>query len=410
MEQALIKNRDFIIVGQQPWDIEIGSNCKNIALELSKHNRVLYVNPPLDRATKYRKHNEESVIKRLKMISGEAENLIQINPNLWNLYPDCILESINWIKSHFFFDTFNRWNNARYAKSIQKITAQLGFKQCILFNDNDIFRSLYLIDFLRPKTSIYYSRDYMLGVDYWKYHGKIFEPEIIKKNDLCVSNSTYLTEYCKKYNPKAYFIGQGCELELYQSVPKILPEGFPNNGKPMIGYSGVLWSLRLDLEILLHMAKSKPEWNIVLIGPEDDDFKHSELHQLDNVYFMGLKEASALPVLLNAMDVCINPQQINETTIGNYPRKIDEYLALGKPVVAVKTPAMEMFKEHTYLADNQDDFLTKITNALAEDNQQKQQARIQFALSHSWENCIQKMYTAIQTSESNLQCAESNLS
>lgn len=399
MGQAIIKNRDFIIVGQQPWDIEIGSNCKNIALELSKNNRVLYVNPPLDRITQYRDRHDEKVIKRLKIIRGEEENLIQINENLWNFYPDCILESINWIKNHFIFDTINRWNNARYARSIQKAIDQFGLKDYILFNDNDIFRCLYLIDFLQPKTSIYYSRDYMLGVNYWKFHGKVFEPEIIKKNDLCVSNSAYLTEYCKKYNSQSYFIGQGCELELYQSVPKILPEEFPDNGKPMIGYSGVLWRLRLDLEILLYVARTKPEWNIILIGPEDDHFQNSELHCLENVYFLGLKEASALPAFINAMDVCINPQLINETTIGNYPRKIDEYLALGKPVVAVKTPAMEMFAAHSYLAENKTDFLEKIMMALAEDNLQKQNERIALAQSHSWENCVQNLYKAIRTSK-----------
>ncbi|RYE31336.1 MAG: glycosyltransferase family 1 protein [Sphingobacteriaceae bacterium] len=397
----IIKN-DFIIVGQQPWDVEIGSNCKNIALEISKNNRVLYVNPPLDRATQFRDRHSEKVIKRLKMIRGDEQNLLQINPNLWNLYPDCTLESINWIKNHFLFDTFNRWNNARYARSIQKVITQLGFEDFILFNDNDIFRSLYLIEFLRPATSIYYSRDYMLGVDYWKYHGKKFEPEIIRKNDLCVSNSSYLTEYCKQYNPQSYFIGQGCDLKLYQSVPEIFPPELPDNGKPNIGYSGVLWSLRLDMELLLYVAKSKPEWNIILIGPEDDEFEHSELHHLENVYFTGLKEASELPVFIQAMDVCINPQQINETTIGNYPRKIDEYLALGKPVVAVKTPAMEMFKNHTYLANNQTEFLQNIKIALAENNLQKQNERIQFAQSHSWENCIQKLYDAVQTSHSKI--------
>jgi len=395
MKSQLLTNQNFIIVGQQAWDVEIGSNCKNIALELSKNNRVLYVNPPLDRITKYRGRNDQRVIKRIKMLQDDENNLISINPNLWNLYPDCTLESINWIKNDFLFDTFNRWNNAKYAKSIRKMIALLGFEDFILFNDNDIFRSLYLIDFLQPKTSIYYSRDYMLGVDYWKHHGKVYEPVIIQKNDLCLSNSVYLTEYCKNYNPKSYFIGQGCELELYQNVPDIKAAGLPENNQPMIGYSGVLWSLRLDIEILLHIAKTRPDWNIILIGPEDEDFKNSELHLLENVYFMGLKEASDLPVYLNLMDVCINPQLVNETTIGNYPRKIDEYLALGKPVVAVKTPAMQMFASHTYLAESKEDFLNKIELALTQNDTIKQQERVAFAQSHSWANCIQKMYDAI---------------
>ena len=36
----MIKNRDIVVFGIQAWDIEIGSNCKNIALEFAKNNRV----------------------------------------------------------------------------------------------------------------------------------------------------------------------------------------------------------------------------------------------------------------------------------------------------------------------------------------------------------------------------------
>ena len=38
---------EFIVTGLQSWDIDIGSNSKNIALELAKEHRVLYVNRAL---------------------------------------------------------------------------------------------------------------------------------------------------------------------------------------------------------------------------------------------------------------------------------------------------------------------------------------------------------------------------
>ena len=41
---------DIIIVGLQPWDIPLGSNCVDIAKVLSSFCRVLYVN----RATDFR--------------------------------------------------------------------------------------------------------------------------------------------------------------------------------------------------------------------------------------------------------------------------------------------------------------------------------------------------------------------
>src|SRR6187551_226621 len=101
--EPIIKNRDIIVVGQQPWDVEIGSNCKNIALEFSRYNRVLYVNSPLDRISKLKNAADPKIKQRIDVINGRTESLLEIKKNLWNLYPDEIIESINWIKSDFFY-------------------------------------------------------------------------------------------------------------------------------------------------------------------------------------------------------------------------------------------------------------------------------------------------------------------
>ena len=132
----MIKNRDIVVVGIQAWDIEIGSNCKNIAQELSKNNRVLYVNYPLDRITKFRHIKSERVIKRVQILKRGQSEVLEISPNLWNLYPATLLESINWISHPGLFDFFNYINNKRYAKQIQHAIDQLGLKDIILFNDS----------------------------------------------------------------------------------------------------------------------------------------------------------------------------------------------------------------------------------------------------------------------------------
>ena len=159
----MLKNKDIIIVGQQPWDTEIGSNCKDIALELSKHNRVLYVNSALDRITKYKGKNDPKIQKRLQVIKGKEEGLIQISENLYNLYPDCLTESINWIRPTTIFDRFNRTNNKKFAASILKGIKEIGFRNFFLFNDNDMFRSFYLKELLKPTLSIYYYIVFSLG-------------------------------------------------------------------------------------------------------------------------------------------------------------------------------------------------------------------------------------------------------
>lgn len=395
----IIQNRDIIIVGQQPWDVEIGSNCKNIALEFSKHNRVLYVNSPLDRITLLRSRKDPKVQKRINVIRGNSDSLTKIGENLWNYYPDKMIESINWIKNQSLFDRLNKYNNRIFANAIKRAAEKLGFSNVILFNDNDIFRSFYLKDFLQPAKSVYYSRDYLLAVDYWKTHGEILEPQIIAKSDVCVANSPYLSDYCRRNNPHSYYVGQGCELDMFASYnSRIKPSDIQYLGTPLIGYVGALQSLRLDIELLQYIATQKRDWMLVLVGPEDEQFKESPLHKMDNVFFAGPKPPEQLPAYIHAFDVCLNPQLVNEVTIGNYPRKIDEYLAMGKPVVATRTEGMRIFEKHTYLGNTKEDYIQLIQQALKEDCISLQQQRKAFAQQHTWENSVKEIYNAINNS------------
>ena len=80
--------RDFIITSLQTWDIEIGSTIKNTALEISKQNRVLYINTPMDISIRLRGNRQSpSYIRRMAVIKGETSPLRQINANMWVL--DC---------------------------------------------------------------------------------------------------------------------------------------------------------------------------------------------------------------------------------------------------------------------------------------------------------------------------------
>jgi teichuronic acid biosynthesis glycosyltransferase TuaH len=384
-------NLDIIIIGQQPWDTEIGSNCKNIALELSKTNRVLYINSPLDRISLLKNSKDSKVQKRINIIKQKENGLVKIKDQLWNYYPDCMVESINWIKFLSIFRILNKRNNRKLATSIKKALNDLNFQNFILFNDNEMFKAFYLQEYLNPVLSIYYSRDYMIGVDYWKKHGKILEPELISKSDICFANSEYLAAYCHKNNPNSFNVGQGCDIESFKNVGDKIPEELKGFKEPIIGYVGALSSSRLDIEVIEHIANQYPSYKIVLVGPEDESFKSSKLHHIENIMFLGQREVDQLPMYINAFDVCINPQIVNAITRGNYPRKIDEYLALGKPVVATKTETMEFFKDFVYLANTKEEYITFIEKAIKQNKEQLQSARKNFAFSHTWENSVQSM-------------------
>ncbi len=392
-----MKDRDIVIVALQSWDFEIGSNARNIAKEFAKSNRVLYVNPPLDRITRYRKRKDEKTQRFLKVIHHKDSGLRQVEDNIWNLTPDFLAESINWTRSSFLYDFLNRRNNSRFARSINGAAKKLGFQNIILFNDNYMFGGFFLKEMLKPSIYCYYIRDYLIVQPYFAKHGKRLEPKLIRSSDVIVANSTYLADYGSQYNKKSFYVGQGCEVDMFdEALIKERPADLNNIKSPIIGYVGNLTSQRLDIPLLVEIATKKPEWNIVLVGPEDNAFKASKLHELKNVFFPGKKRPEELPAYVRYFDVCINPQAINQLTIGNYPRKIDEYLAMGKPTVATNTRAMEIFAKETYLASTPAEYIEQITKALAENDAALKHQRIVTARSHTWENSVQEIYAALK--------------
>ncbi len=312
------------------------------------------------------------------------------------MYPVNLIESINWLPVTGIFSLVNRINNKRFASDIKKAISQLGFSNCILFNDNDIYNGFYLKELLQPSLYIYYMRDFLQGYAFWKKHSSVLEPLLIKKADLVVTNSLYYKDYSLQFNSNTRDIGQGCKLDLFNPENENpIPETMKKITKPVIGYTGALDSSRLDLSIIKTIANSDPEWQIVMVGPEDETFLQSDLHKCSNIHFLGRQPITALPAFISSFDVCINPQKVNPITSGNYPLKIDEYLAMGKPVVATYTKAMELFSNHVYLAKTPDEYPKLLKNALIQSSEKSQKA-IKFAQSHTWENSVSNLYRAIQ--------------
>lgn len=394
--RALVKGRDIVIIGLQPWYYEIGSNCKNIATHFAKNNRVLYVNLPINRKTFLSSAKNPGIQQHCDVINGKGEKIRPVMENMWEFYPTSIVESINGIPFSKIFMAINYFNNRRFARNIRQAVKILGFKDIILFNDNDIYNGYHLKEMLRPAAYIYYCRDFLQGYDYWKKHVSVLEPKLIRKADAATANSLFYAEYCATHNPRSFYIGQGCNFDLF-NTDRIRPKPIELSGlsSPVIGYVGAIDSARLDEKILECIARERPQWNIVMVGPEDDLFKASRLHEYPNIHFTGRKPLQELPDFVEHFDVCINPQLINIITKGNYPLKIDEYLAMGKPVVATRTRTMELFEDHTYLADTPEQYTGLIEKALAENDPRLVAERIRFALSHTWENSMQELYSVI---------------
>lgn len=389
---------DVIITSLQTWDIEIGSTIKNTALEMSKQNRVLYVNTPMDYSNYLRGNKKSpSYVRRMAVIKG-ASPVRQLNENMWILDCPFILPSINLLPTGLF-NLFNKMNNQRISQWVVKQAASLGFKDYIHLIDTDIYRSRYLKEYIKPAVSIYYRRDYIIGEAYWRKHGTRLEPELAASADIVLANSTRFAAELQVYNPNTYPIETGVNLELYKASRNYeTPADIKNIPHAIVGYMGTVNSTRLDGDLLYEIIEQRPQYSFVFIGPEDDGFRQHRIHTLKNVFFLGQKRVDELPAYITTYNVCINPQIVNDITDGNYPLKIDEYLAMGKPTVATSTHTMrDIFADYTHLATNLEEWLSAIDQAVSEsDNEELAQKRVAFAETHSWGHSVKKIYAIIE--------------
>jgi glycosyltransferase involved in cell wall biosynthesis len=114
------------------------------------------------------------------------------------------------------------------------------------------------------------------------------------------------------------------------------------------------------------MSRARPRWSWVLVGPVQTSPR--ELRRIPNVYLAGPKAHDELPDYIRGFDVGIVPYLSDDYTATVVPTKINEYLAIGKPVVSTNLPEVSRFNsEHGVIITSPNrpaDFVASIERAL----------------------------------------------
>jgi len=135
-------------------------------------------------------------------------------------------------------------------------------------------------------------------------------------------------------------------------------------GGPIAGYYGALaqW---FDYALLERLARARPEWGFVLIGPDyDGSLKGRALLRLPNVFWLGVRKYTSLPGYLACFDVATIPFLINDITLATSPLKLYEYFAGGRPVVTSAMPEC-MAYEPVLVADGVEEWSAALDRARA---------------------------------------------
>ncbi len=233
---------------------------------------------------------------------------------------------------------------------------------------------------------------------------RLREERLCRCADLVFCTSRALYERRRGYNPEnTYLVHNVGDAEHFNAaldeelpIPPELAE-LRERG-PVIGFVGAISDYKLDLELVLEVARARPDWQIALIGPvgmADPGTDVAAAQEAPNVHLLGYRAYADLPAYIKGFDVATIPYRISHHTEAVFPIKFFEFLATGKPVVITPLPALEDYWGKVEVASSADAFVEACAKALAEDGDEARDARLALAAQNSWPKRIGEMMRLI---------------
>ena len=225
------------------------------------------------------------------------------------------------------------------------------------------------------------------------------EERLFRDADLVFVTSEKLRERAARYNDRVHLLPSGVSLEAFGAARQragAAPDDVARLPRPVIGYVGGIHQW-VDQDLIATVATRMPEASIVLVGPAQVDV--SRLQALGNVHLLGQRSHAEVPGYIQAFDVGLVPYRMTEYTANVYPAKMNEYLAMGKPVVATDLPEVRRFiRDHgnvVSVAEGADQFCAAIRAAVEPSSAEAVARRIQVAEANGWNGRLQAMSTLI---------------
>lgn len=334
-----------------------------------------------------------AAIRHTTIAQGFIENGHQLNFFVLSAQP--------WEKNEINYKgvVIKSLNNYHGSNKIKKIYYYLkaihdARKQIIAINNSFKIDGIvvFSLDVVAINVLILLARKIKIKI----FHERTELPYIVGKGSSLVSTYSY-NYYIKTLIPKFdgifvisdklrdYFISYNRNIEKILTV--VNTAFFKSTNPrlytfPYIAYCGNLGNDKDGITILIEsFAKLTirfPYHKLLLIGQNTNSLEMSEILNTikkfnigNKIVFTGFVNRNEMPNLLGNADLLVISKPDNEQNSGNFPIKIGEYLATGKPIVATKVGEIPKFiidGESGFLAmpNSPESFYHKMEEALAD--------------------------------------------
>ncbi|MEE9437251.1 MAG: glycosyltransferase [Candidatus Adiutricales bacterium] len=392
------KIESIICLSTQPWNDFGWTNKRQVMGRLAARIPLLYVFPGSSVAGAIR----SCVLGRLSFKSL-FRRFEQKGEKLWVYLP--LTSGLDR-----FVDKFRDFDLRRVSESVNHYSQELGFKNPVLWIYDPM--ALALVNQLEKRLIVYDC------VDDFKYFPAFSDPkkrarmiaaerELVRQANLVLTTAPALYESKKSLNPNTYFTPNAGDPDhfgraMQNDLP--IPKEIAGLRKPLIGFYGALSDYKVDLELLIDLAREKPEYNFILIGQVGVSDRRTDIRELknqSNVFLLGPRPYQDLPAFVKGFDVLMIPYRINEYTRSCYPIKFHEMLATGKPVVITRLEALSEFHHLVYTAQSREDFINLIEKALSENDPEVIKKRVAAARENTWDKKVERLMGLVESALGN---------
>ena len=222
------------------------------------------------------------------------------------------------------------------------------------------------------------------------------ERGLLRRADVVFTGGVSLGRAKARLHPNVHAVPSGVEVAHYQQalLPETrVPDDLAAVAGPRIGFFGVI-DERLDPDLIAAVARARPDWSVVLVGPVRK-IEEADLPRRANLHYLGQKAYRDLPAYVKGFDVCLMPFALNDATRFISPTKTLEYMAAHKPIVS--TPVADVvgsYRGAVRIAGDPQAFVAEAQAAL-EEPEQARTARVvaerAILARSSWDTIVGRM-------------------
>lgn len=297
-----MKNKKIIVYTMSLWD-EPHRGRHHLTNQLSKDNKVIWVNRKLDRFDNY------NAFIGLQKISSNL-SILHTGPSIFpNFIPRRVDEWINI-------------NNYLRLKILLKVLRDGNFIPDIIWIFD--YKALNVAKFFKKSTTLYFCND---------FHGNYaysYEKKLVKSIDFIFSTDPRLKKRFHDFNPNSYYIPHGSWPVSSQPVFK------KKNEPESVGYIGTI-NDTLDTNVFSKILE-ETSLNIIVAGPfsecnNERKIFFKKFFKNKRVEYHGNLNQKDRESLISKLDVCLLPYH---SKVNGFALKFFDYISFGKPIFSTE--------------------------------------------------------------------------